>query len=107
MADTTIHIHPAIFGLIISILGSLVGIVWWQLNGRIRKVEDWKVDKGYLKGKLEIIEEKFLSMERVFTMNIDVNKEDHVRLEGRVVAVQATMEEVKDCLNKMARNKEC
>jgi hypothetical protein len=78
-----------------------------SLSSRIRQMERWKVDKGHLKTQMEVIDERFRGIDLRIKDARDFNNQDHSRLEKRVMAMQSAVDEIKDCLSKMARQKEC
>ena len=102
-----ITIHPVVFGAIVSTILALVGTVYGLLNTRLKKVEDWKVDKGFCKTRLALIDEKFSGIEARISDWKSFNSQDHARIEKRLVSMGESIEDIKDCMNKIANNREC
>jgi hypothetical protein len=82
------NIHPAVIGGIFSVFFFLASIAWVQLNLRIKKVEDWKVDKGHCKVKEQLAVEKFHGIERRIQDIRDSNTTDHGELKIAIREVQ-------------------
>jgi len=95
------------FGLITTGFFSLTSIVWMQLNYRIKKVEENKVDATNCSLKEKLTLEKFNGIERRIEDMSAVSVRDHEKLEESILLLTASMGEVKDCLVKLANRKEC
>lgn len=94
-------------GVIIGLFTFLIGVIWYQLNNRIRKVEDWKVDKGYCKTRGLLLDERFSGIgARIGDMK-DSNNRDHEKLDDQLLHMRTTMDEIRDCMVKLAGNKKC
>jgi len=125
-----VTIHPFWLGLIFSGIGSLVGVVWYQLNARIKskadqaivdehsirikKVEDWKVDKGFCKTNNALHNEKFDNINRRITESIETNSREHAslgdgieKIDNSVDDVHVILAKMNECMIKLANNKEC
>ena len=107
-------IHPFWLGVISMAFSALIGAVWWMLNRRIQKLEDWKVDKGFCKTNNKLLQEKFAGIHGRINDWKEDNAKDHRRMEGTLRDIDSGLQvhgnmlaDVKECLVKIANNKEC
>ncbi len=107
MVDGYVEVHPAFIGIVATAFFGVLGLVWWQLNNRLRQVEDWKVDKGFCKTQGKLLDERFHGVDARFDDWLKINTRDHERIDGQLVYIRASMEEIRDCVNKIANQKEC
>ena len=101
-------------GITLTICGALLSVVWYQLNARIKKVEDWKVDKGFCKTNNSLITEKFSNIHFRITESIETNSKEHAALgdgihkvDNSVDDIQVMLVKMNECMIKMANNQEC
>lgn len=103
-----------VFGLFIFLLGVLqvVCLGWISTSNRatdlrLKKLEDWKVDKGAFQQNKELVAEKFNGVERRIADLKDVNTRDHGKIEESLLIVNETLSEVRDCMIKLATSQKC
>lgn len=99
--------HPEIASGIMALFLFLLGIGWAQLNHRLKRVEDWKVDKGFCKTKGQLLSVQFNGIERRLTDSNSFNVRDHEKIDDQLEHMRGMLEEMRDCLIKLANNRPC
>ena len=101
------EVHPVIVSCVFTLFVGLVGVGWAQVNGRIKKVEQSKVDCKYCDLKENVVLERFKGFDGRFEDMKSVNSRDHEKICENLALQMATLTEVRDCMVKMAADKEC
>ena len=123
-------IHPFWIKIVSPLCGALLGVIWYQLNARIKskadqitveemekrlqQVETWKLDKGAFKQHNELLKEKFKNTNQRIDDMIRVNSHEHsslnqgiLKVEGAVDDIHCALVDIQKCLVKLANNQKC
>ena len=77
-----------VLGWAIAALMALASALWWQLNNRIKRIEDGKVDQSHCNIREQLAGEKFHGIEQRILDISDANKNDHNFLKEGMTSVQ-------------------
>ena len=125
-----VTVEPFWIKIVFPLCGALLGVIWYQLNARIKskadqvaldeqekrlkKVEDWKLDKGAFKQHNELLREKFKNVNQRIDDMMKTNSQEHgtlnaglIKVESAVDDIHGALVDIQKCLVKLANNKEC
>jgi len=101
------YVHPAMISAVCALFLFLIGGAWTQLNYRLRKVESDKVEDTEMQKELELITARMKLLKQEFMAESEANKKDHDQIIADLGSMHKILEDVRECMNIMARGKEC
>jgi hypothetical protein len=92
------------FGIVAAGIFSLMSVIWVQVNLRMKKLEDWKVDKGHCSLKEQLAKQEF---EHGRTRMDDLRSSIHANHDDLKLVIGQIQKDQRNSTESMAEMNKC